>query len=36
MNSINIIFLIVISQLAYSLVATYLFWLMRHDQLYLD
>lgn len=36
MNSINILFLIVISLLAYSLVATYLFWLMRHDQLYLD
>lgn len=36
MNSINILFLIVVSLVAYSLVATYLFWLIRHDQLYLD
>lgn len=36
MNSINILFLIVISLLAYSLVATYLFWLIRNDQLYLN
>ena len=36
MNSINILFLIVVSLVAYSLVATYLFWLMRHDQRYLD
>ena len=31
MNSINILFLIVVSLVAYSLVATYLFWLIRHD-----
>ena len=36
MTSINILFLIVVSLVAYSLVATYLFWLMRHDQRYLD
>lgn len=36
MNSINILFLIVVSLVAYSLVATYLFWLIRHDQLYLN
>ena len=36
MNSNTILFLIVVSLVAYSLVATYLFWLMRHDQLYLD
>ena len=36
MNSINILFLIVVSLAAYSLVATYLFWLIRHDQLYLN
>lgn len=30
MNSINILF-IVVSLAAYSLVATYFFWLMRHD-----
>lgn len=34
MNSINILFLIVVSLVAYSLVATYLFWLMRHDLRY--
>ena len=31
MNSINILFLIVVSLEAYSLVATYFFWLMRYD-----
>lgn len=36
MNSITILFLIVVSLVAYSLVATYLFWMMRHDQRYLD
>lgn len=36
MNSYTILFLIVVSLVAYSLVATYLFWLMRHDQRYLD
>lgn len=36
MNSNTILFLIVVSLVAYSLVATYLFWLMRHDQLYLN
>lgn len=36
MNSNTILFLIVVSLVAYSLVATYLFWLMRHDQRYLD
>lgn len=36
MNSINILFLIVVSLVAYSLVATYLFWLMRYDLRYLD
>lgn len=36
MNSNNILFLIVVSLVAYSLVATYLFWLMRHDLRYLD
>ena len=34
MTSINIVFLIVVSLVAYSLVATYLFWLMRHDLRY--
>ena len=36
MNSNTILFLIVVSLVAYSLVATYLFWLIRHDQLYLN
>ena len=36
MNSYTILFLIVVSLVAYSLVATYLFWLMRHDLRYLD
>lgn len=36
MTSINILFLIVVSLVAYSLIATYLFWLMRHDLRYLD
>ena len=36
MTSINILFLIVVSLVAYSLVVTYLFWLMRHDLRYLD
>lgn len=36
MNSYTILFLIVVSLVAYSLVATYLFWLIRHDQLYLN
>lgn len=36
MTSTNILFLIVVSLVAYSLVATYLFWLMRHDLRYLD
>ena len=36
MNSNTILFLVAISLLAYSLVAAYLFWLIRHDQLYLD
>lgn len=36
MNSINILFLIVVSLSAYSLVATYLFWLMRHDLRFLE
>ena len=36
MTSTNILFLIVVSLVAYSLVVTYLFWLIRHDQLYLD
>lgn len=36
MNSINILFLIVISLLAYSLVATYAFWLMHYRMRYLD
>ena len=36
MNSINILFLIVISLLAYSLVATYAFWLMHYRLRYLD
>ena len=36
MNSNTILFLIVVSLVAYSLVATYLFWLIRHDQRYLD
>lgn len=34
MTSTNILFLIVVSLVAYSLVATYLFWLMRHDLRY--
>lgn len=34
MNSNTILFLIVVSLVAYSLVATYLFWLMRHDLRY--
>ena len=36
MNSYTILFLIVVSLVAYSLVATYLFWLIRHDQRYHD
>lgn len=36
MNSNTILFLIVVSLVAYSLVATYLFWLIRNDQLYLN
>ncbi len=36
MNSINILFLILISLLAYSLVATYAFWLMHYRMRYLD
>ena len=36
MNSNTILFLIVVSLVAYSLVATYLFWLIRHDQRYHD
>nr|DAE15606.1 MAG TPA: Protein of unknown function (DUF2570) [Siphoviridae sp. ctoic9] len=36
MTSTNILFLIVVSLVAYSLVATYLFWLMRHDLRHLD
>ena len=36
MNSYTILFLIVVSLVAYSLVATYLFWLMRYDLRYLD
>ena len=36
MNSITILFLIVVSLAAYSLVATYLFWLIRYDQRYHD
>ena len=36
MNSINILFLIVVSLVAYSLVATYAFWLMHYRLRYLD
>lgn len=36
MNSNTILFLIVVALTAYSLVATYLFWLIRYDQHYLD
>ena len=36
MNSINILFLIVVSLAAYSLVATYAFWLMHYRLRYLD
>lgn len=36
MNSINILFLIVLSLVLYSLVATYLFWLIRYDLRYLS
>ena len=36
MNSSTILFLIVVSLCAYSLVATYLFWMMRYDLRYLD
>lgn len=36
MNSYTILFLIVVSLVAYSLVATYLFWLMRHDLRFLE
>ena len=36
MNSYIILFLIVVSLVAYSLVATYLFWLMRHDLRFLE
>ena len=35
MNSNTILFLIVVSLSAYSLVATYLFWLIRYDLRYL-
>ena len=36
MNSNTILFLIVVSLSAYSLVATYLFWLMYHDLRFLE
>lgn len=36
MNSNTILFLIVVSLSAYSLVATYLFWLMHHDLRFLE
>lgn len=36
MNSNTILFLIVVSLSAYSLVATYLFWLMRYDLRFLE
>lgn len=36
MTSTNILFLIVISLLAYSMVATYAFWLMHYRLRYLD
>ena len=36
MNSNTILFLIVVSLTAYSLVATYFFWLMRHDLRFLE
>ena len=36
MNSNTILFLIVVSLAAYSLVATYFFWLMRHDLRFLE
>ena len=36
MNSNTILFLIVVSLSAYSLVATYFFWLMRHDLCFLE
>lgn len=36
MTSINILFLIVVSLVAYSLVATYAFWLMHYRLRYLD
>ena len=36
MNSYTILFLIVVSLVAYSLVATYLFWLMHYRLRYLD
>ena len=36
MNSINILFLIVVSLVAYSLVATYAFWIMHYRLRYLD
>lgn len=36
MNSNTILFLIVVSLSAYSLVATYFFWLMRHDLRFLE
>lgn len=36
MNSNTLLFLIVVSLSAYSLVATYLFWLMRHDLRFLE
>lgn len=36
MTSTNILFLIVVSLVAYSLVATYLFWLMHYRLRYLD
>ena len=36
MNSNTILFLIVVSLVAYSLVATYLFWLIRYDLRFLE
>lgn len=36
MTSINILFLIVVSLVAYSLIATYAFWLMHYRLRYLD
>ena len=36
MNSNNILFLIVVSLVAYSLVATYSFWMMHYDMRFLE